>query len=85
MRKLLVIVLCGITLGAAAPAMAQGPTQGAYSGPGASQLSQAPTATQTSGSLPFTGLNVGALSVAAALMLGAGLVLRRSTGRTHPE
>jgi hypothetical protein len=35
------------------------------------------TATTQTGSLPFTGLDVGALAAGAVLLLGAGVVLRR--------
>lgn len=89
MRKVLVVVLCGILLGVAAPAMAQSPTQGAYSGTGANQLTQAqsnsaPTngtrADATSGTLPFTGLNLGLVVVVAAVLAGTGLMLRRQSG-----
>lgn len=90
MRKVLVVVLCGILLGVAAPAMAQGPTQGAYSGSASNQLSQvqgvqstgatngSPTAA-TSSTLPFTGLDVGLVVVAAIALAGTGLVLRRQS------
>src|SRR5579875_3971944 len=42
------------------------------------------TETTQTGSLPFTGLDVGALAAGAVLLLGAGLVLRRvsATSRT---
>lgn len=42
------------------------------------------TQTTQTGSLPFTGLDVGALAAGAVLLLGAGIVLRRvsTTNRT---
>lgn len=80
MRKLLVIGLCSILLGvAAAPAMANSsPSQGTYGGTAANQLSQVQnvSSTTTSGSLPFTGMNVAALAVIAVALLGSGFALR---------
>ncbi|HLI60901.1 MAG TPA: hypothetical protein VKV21_14665 [Solirubrobacteraceae bacterium] len=42
------------------------------------------TSTTQAGSLPFTGLDVGALAAGAVVLLGAGIVLRRvsATDRT---
>ena len=85
MRKLLLVVLCGMALVTAAPAMAANPTQGAYSGTGANQLSQVQSdATSqspagTSGTLPFTGMNLGLVAGVAITLMGSGLVLRRRT------
>jgi hypothetical protein len=87
MRKMIVVALCGLVLGIAAPAMANTPSQGAYGGTGNNQLSQvqsltsqtSPTATTASSTLPFTGLNVGLLAGVAVVLLGAGLVLRVRT------
>jgi len=82
MRKLLLIGLCAILLGtAAAPALANSPSQGAYGGTGNNQLSQVQsnTASKSNGSLPFTGLNVPVLAGIAVLLAGAGLALRIRT------
>jgi hypothetical protein len=87
MRNLLIVGLCGIVLGVAAPAMASSPSQGAYGGSGNSQLSQvqsqntttSPTATTAGSTLPFTGLNLGMLGGVAIVMMGAGLALRIRT------
>lgn len=87
MRKIVLVALCAIMLGIAAPAMANSPSQGAYGGTGNNQLSQvqsttasnSPTATTASGTLPFTGLNVGVLAAVAAVLLGTGLALRIRT------
>jgi hypothetical protein len=87
MRKILVIGLCSILLGAvAAPAMANSsPSQGTYGGSGANQLSQvqsltanndAATTSTTASSLPFTGLNVGLVAVIAVALIGSGFALR---------
>jgi hypothetical protein len=86
MRKILVIGLCSILLGAvAAPAMANSsPSQGTYGGSAANQLSQVQslttdsntTASTTASSLPFTGLNVGLVAVIAVVLLGSGFALR---------
>jgi hypothetical protein len=37
------------------------------------------TRTASTGSLPFTGLDLGALSAGAVVLLGAGMVLRRAS------
>ena len=81
MRKVLLIGICAILLGTAAPALANSPSQGAYGGTGNNQLSQVQsnTASKSSGSLPFTGLNVPVLAGIAALLAGAGLALRIKT------
>lgn len=54
--------------------------------PSSSSSTSPTSATETSqtGSLPFTGLDVGGLAAGAVLLLGAGLVLRRvsATNRT---
>ena len=39
------------------------------------------TTTTSAGDLPFTGLDLGALGAGAVVLLGAGMVLRRSTDR----
>jgi opacity protein-like surface antigen len=82
MRKLLLIGLCAILLGTAAPALATSPSQSAYGGTGNNQLSQVQSNTaskSSSSSLPFTGLNVPALVGIAVLLGGAGVALRMRT------
>jgi opacity protein-like surface antigen len=82
MRKLLLIGLCAILLSTAAPALATSPSQSAYGGTGNNQLSQVQSNTaskSSSGSLPFTGLNVSTLAGIAVLLVGAGLALRMKT------
>jgi hypothetical protein len=86
MRKLVLVVLCGILLGTAAPALANSPSQGAYGGTGNNQLSQVQgttannaASTNSSGSLPFTGLNLPVLAGIAVVLLGAGVALRVRT------
>jgi hypothetical protein len=93
-RKLLLVVLCGIVLGVMPAMAAASPTSGAYSGTGAQQLSQVQSASAsqsptnaantsgTSGTLPFTGLNLGLLGGVAIALMGTGLVLRRRTRST---
>jgi hypothetical protein len=84
MRKLLLIGLCAILLGTAAPALANSPSQGAYGGTGNNQLSQvqgntASKSNASTSSLPFTGLNVPLVAGIAVLLAGAGLALRIKT------
>jgi hypothetical protein len=85
MRTTLLAVVCGMMLAVAAPALASGPTEGAYAGPGANQISsvQNTEATSDSGTLPFTGLNLGLVAVVAVALVGAGFGLRRQTRREH--
>jgi hypothetical protein len=86
MRTTLLAVVCGMMLAVAAPALASGPTQGAYAGPGANQISSVQNTAETtsdSGTLPFTGLNLGLVAVVAVALVGAGFGLRRQTRREH--
>jgi hypothetical protein len=87
MRTTLLAVVCGMMLAVAAPALASGPTEGAYAGPGANQISSVQNtsaeATSDSGTLPFTGLNLGLVAVVAVALVGAGFGLRRQTRREH--
>jgi hypothetical protein len=41
------------------------------------------SATTSTGSLPFTGLDLGALGAGAAVLLGAGVLLRRFSAAKH--
>ncbi len=67
--KLLLAITCGLLLAFSAPALAAGnPTTSAYSG--------VPDGPTSDGTLPFTGVNVGALSAIAFVLLGTGIVLR---------
>jgi hypothetical protein len=98
MRKTFLVVLCALCLGIATPAWANSsPTQGAYGGTGANQISQvhdttaspSPTATATAsaasaGTLPFTGIDVGLVAAVAVVLVGSGLVLRRRVGTNRP-
>lgn len=84
MRKLLLPCLFAILLGTAAPALANSPSQGAYGGTGNNQLSQvqgdtSDTTAASSGTLPFTGLNVPVVAAIAVSLLGAGVALRIRT------
>jgi hypothetical protein len=83
MRKLLLLCLCAILLGTAAPALANSPSQGAYGGTGNNQLSKVQSntsdTTASSSTLPFTGLNVPVVAAIAAGLVGAGVVLRIRT------
>lgn len=42
-----------------------------------------PTVEADSGSLPFTGLDIGALAAGAVVLIGAGLFVRRLTANPH--
>lgn len=79
--RLLLVVLCSlaIALASASLAFAQGPTQSAYSGPGASQISQVGTTADSQATLPFTGMDLGLIAVVAVVLVGTGVVLRRVT------
>jgi hypothetical protein len=79
MKRVLLIMLClGALCLSAAPAMASSPTNSAYSGSGATQISQVQTPVTTStSSLPFTGLNLAVVGLVAVVLAGSGLILRR--------
>lgn len=72
--RLVVAVVCIAMLAFAAPALAD-PTENAYSGTGATQISSA----DNSEALPFTGINLTALGAIAVVLLGTGFVLRRTS------
>jgi hypothetical protein len=81
MKRVLLIMLClGALCLSAAPAMAAAPTNSAYGGLGANQVSQvqstASTASASAGTLPFTGLNLAVVGLVAVVLAGSGLVLR---------
>jgi hypothetical protein len=90
MRRVFLVVMCGIMLGVASPAFAAGsPSSSTYGGPANSQLTSVtsqltsttpdgPNSAKTvsASSLPFTGLDVGAIVVIAAGLLASGLALR---------
>jgi hypothetical protein len=78
----------------AAGAAASGPTSSVYSSSGAQVESALTPATssapQTSApaaaaTLPFTGLDLGIVCVAGALLIGVGFTLRRVTRKTPPS
>jgi hypothetical protein len=77
MKRVLLIMLClGALCLSAAPAMAS-PTNSAYSGTGATQISQVQsTAKPSTSALPFTGLNLAVVGLVAVVLAGSGLVLR---------
>ncbi len=76
MKRFLLVALClGALCVSAAPALAS-PTNSAYSGPGASQVSQVQTTSSSNSSLPFTGLNLALVGLVAVVLAGSGLVLR---------
>ncbi|HTU98688.1 MAG TPA: hypothetical protein VMF14_22745 [Solirubrobacteraceae bacterium] len=84
MRKSILVCLCAILLGTAAPAFANSPSQGAYGGTGNNQLSQVQgdtsnKAASASSTLPFTGLSLPVLAGIAVVLLGAGVTLRIRT------
>jgi len=64
--------------------MAQTPTGDAYGGlagvaqGGGDNSGGGPSASADTGSLPFTGLELGVFAIAGVALLGTGLVLRRS-------
>jgi hypothetical protein len=79
-----------LVLALAAPSMAtaQSPSDAQYQpsnhqisaaggSPGNGSGPSAPSGRNTIGSLPFTGLDIGVLALAAAALLGAGFALRR--------
>jgi hypothetical protein len=59
-----------------------GSSSSSSSGSGSGTCVSATETTQT-GSLPFTGLDLGALAAGAVLLLGAGIVLRRVSATNH--
>jgi hypothetical protein len=79
----LLVSIVVLALAFATSAWAQSPSTNAYAGVGADQISQAtePTAqlqsTNDGSSLPFTGLDLGAIVLAGAMLGGTGFALRR--------
>ena len=92
--KLALVASCVLALMAAGTAFAQTPTGDTYGGlAGISQGSAGgggggagnnATAANTSGQLPFTGLELGVFALVGAGLIGTGLVLRR-TLRSNPQ
>ena len=72
--KLLLGVVCAMLLLLPAAALAETPSESAYSGTGAVQVETAGENT-----LPFTGINVAAVGGLALVLLGTGIVVRRTT------
>jgi hypothetical protein len=76
-----------LALAVPSAALAQSPTHAQYepenhqiaaaSGGGSSGNGPSAPSNSTIGSLPFTGLDIGVLAIAAAALLGAGFALRR--------
>ena len=90
-RRLIGLVVVVLALVAPVAAMATSPTSDQYEtqsqqiaatggGGNPSGGGSAATSSNTIGSLPFTGLDLGVLAFAAVALLGAGLALRRLTG-----
>lgn len=85
LRRLLILSLALAALTVpAAPAMASA-TAG-YAPPGGSEQAQVQgavrsTAPQSSGRLPFTGLDVGLMLAGGVFLLGTGVLLARATRR----
>jgi ABC-type Fe3+-siderophore transport system permease subunit len=94
MKKLATLfAIFTLALALASPALAQSPTQDAYGGTlgeqvggggnGAPAPEQAPAETapaaKETGSLPFTGFEVGIIVLAGIALAGAGYTLRRTT------
>lgn len=74
--RLLATLVCGLTLALSAPAVADSnPAQSAYSGLPTESV-QAVQSSASSGTLPFTGIDLGALSAVALVLVATGLVLR---------
>jgi hypothetical protein len=67
-RAIFLGVICVAMFAVAAPAWAATPAQNAYN-----QFSQF---NQSNSTLPFTGIDVGAVALIGALLIGAGLAVR---------
>jgi hypothetical protein len=84
--KLTLLATCVLALMIAGSAYAQTPTGDTYGGlagiaqgpSGGDTGGQAAAAADTSGQLPFTGLELGVFAIVGAGLLGTGLVLRRT-------
>jgi hypothetical protein len=80
LARLTLLAICILAL-AAGPAMAQStPTEDAYGGQAGVQQGGGggtPTVSGGTGSLPFTGLQIGIAALAGAGLAGAGFALRR--------
>jgi hypothetical protein len=91
LRKLALVASCVLAFMMVGTAYAQTPTGDTYGGlagvaqgPSGGDTGGTPTAADTSGELPFTGLELGVFAVVGAGLLGTGLVLRR-TMRSNPQ
>ncbi len=84
-------------LSVAGTAIAQSPTEDAYGGGGKDQVgglqqsnggggdnAAAAVATDTTGSLPFTGLEVGVMLLAGVALVGGGFLVRRISNAGGP-
>jgi hypothetical protein len=83
--KLTLLATCVLALMVAGTAYAQTPTGDTYGGlagiaqgPSGDDTAGQAAAADTSGQLPFTGLELGVFAVIGAGLLGTGLVLRRT-------
>lgn len=84
-RLAMVTVVVALALLTAAPAFGAGAVTDAYGGEGGGVLGNVgggngtppSQVADTSGSLPFTGLDIGLLALGGALLVGVGVGLRR--------
>ncbi len=86
--SLVLALVCGLVLAFSTSAFAESPAGDVYGGVGASQEIQATSpegndattsqAVESTGSLPFTGLDVGLVAIVGIGLGGVGLVIRRS-------
>jgi hypothetical protein len=84
MRKTISLIVCLVAmLAIAVPAHGQSVTQDAYLGLAGADQGGAGTAaatdTSTSGSLPFTGMELGLMGLVGVALLGTGFVVRRAS------
>lgn len=79
-KSVVLMLVCTAMLAVAAPAFAaSSPAQNAYGGEGATQNSRTlSTSESTQSTLPFTGLNAGVVVAIGVLLVGGGLVIRRT-------
>lgn len=91
------IAVALLSLAIASPAFGQSATEDAYGGTVGSQqfnggdgdgsspvlVAETSPSTDSSGSLPFTGLDLGWILVAGVVLIGTGLVVRRTAGASQ--
>ena len=82
MRKTISLIVCLVAiLAIAAPAYAQSVTQDTYLGLAGAEQGGGGTAsaTGTSGSLPFTGMELGLIGLVGVALVGTGFVMWRAS------